>query len=331
MADGLFGGAYVGNPNIQRQGARARALAQQRDVNTLPDPRTYAAVQGLFGTPPDQMGFSVLNPQYQSIMQTAQPAFAAGTALGIAPAAQVLRGPAMAIGRAGERLAGVAAPVQQEIAPLLGYHRTTTPFEGDFQNLKNQFGVSFAGNRGFYFSPEINDPTAQIFGRHIISANVAVKKPAPIYQVNFGASNFRTPRSVVQVDAKWLKENPDSIQQGGLAVANSLDDVIAGKTIGRAGNFAEYEEQVKKAAKQNKLFALIDPEKLYDKQVNLLESKGYDGFNYVRPESATASMPSQIVAFRPEQIKRLSSGNEAQLLQEPSNIQYKDPLGYSIR
>lgn len=331
MADGLFGGAYVGNPNIQRQGERARALAQQRDVNTLPDPRTYAAVQGLFGTPPDQMGFSVLNPQYQSIMQTSQPAFAAGTALGIAPAAQVLRGPAMAIGRAGERLAGVAAPVQQEIAPLLGYHRTTTPFEGDFQNLKNQFGVSFAGNRGFYFSPEINDPTAQIFGRHIISANVAVKKPAPIYQVNFGASNFRTPRSVVQVDAKWLKENPDSIQQGGLAVANSLDDVIAGKTIGRAGNFAEYEEQVKKAAKQNKLFALIDPEKLYDKQVNLLESKGYDGFNYVRPESATASMPSQIVAFRPEQIKRLSSGNEAQLLQEPSNIQYKDPLGYSIR
>ena len=331
MADGLFGGAYVGNPNIQRQGARARALAQQRDVNTLPDPRTYAAVQGLFGTPPDQMGFSVLNPQYQSIMQTAQPAFAAGTVLGIAPAAQVLRGPAMAIGRAGERLAGVAAPVQQEIAPLLGYHRTTTPFEGDFQNLKNQLGVSFAGNRGFYFSPEINDPTAQIFGRHIISANVAVKKPAPIYQVNFGASNFRTPRSVVQVDAKWLKENPDSIQQGGLAVANSLDDVIAGKTIGRAGNFAEYEEQVKKAAKQNKLFALIDPEKLYDKQVNLLESKGYDGFNYVRPESATASMPSQIVAFRPEQIKRLSSGNEAQLLQEPSNIQYKDPLGYSIR
>lgn len=85
MADGLFGGAYTGNPNIQRQGARARALAQQRDVNTLPDPRTYAAVSGLFGTPPDQMGFSVLNPQYESIMRVAEPAFAAGTALGVAP------------------------------------------------------------------------------------------------------------------------------------------------------------------------------------------------------------------------------------------------------
>jgi hypothetical protein len=79
-------GAFFGNPNIQRQGARARALAQQRDVNTLPDPRTYAAVSGLFGEAPDQMGFSVLNPQYESIMQTARPAFALGTALGLAPA-----------------------------------------------------------------------------------------------------------------------------------------------------------------------------------------------------------------------------------------------------
>jgi len=76
---------FFGNPNIQRQGARARALAAQRDVNTLPDPRTYAAVSGLLGTAPDQMGFSVLNPQYESIMQTARPAFYTGTALGVAP------------------------------------------------------------------------------------------------------------------------------------------------------------------------------------------------------------------------------------------------------
>ena len=78
---------FFGNPNIQRQGARARALAAQRDVNTLPDPRTYAAVSGLLGTAPDQMGFSVLNPQYESIQRTAKPAFATGTALGVAPVA----------------------------------------------------------------------------------------------------------------------------------------------------------------------------------------------------------------------------------------------------
>ena len=71
-------GAFFGNPNLQRQGARARALAAQRDVNTLPDPLTYAVVQGLLGTKPDEMGFSVLNPDYEKIKRAAEPAFALG-------------------------------------------------------------------------------------------------------------------------------------------------------------------------------------------------------------------------------------------------------------
>ena len=71
-------GAFFGNPNLQRQGARARALAAQRDVNTLADPRTYAIVQGLLGTAPDEMGFSVLNPNYEKIRKVAEPAFALG-------------------------------------------------------------------------------------------------------------------------------------------------------------------------------------------------------------------------------------------------------------
>lgn len=85
MADGLLG-AYFGNPNLQRQGARARALAKQRDVNLLADPKTYAVVQGLLGNAPDQLGFSVLNPKYQEIKQVAEPAFYAGSLLQIAPA-----------------------------------------------------------------------------------------------------------------------------------------------------------------------------------------------------------------------------------------------------
>jgi len=82
--DGLLG-PYIGNPNLQRQAARARALAKQRDVNLLADPKTYAVVEGLLGTPPDKLGFSVLHPKYQEIMQVADPAFAAGTLLGISP------------------------------------------------------------------------------------------------------------------------------------------------------------------------------------------------------------------------------------------------------
>jgi hypothetical protein len=79
-------GAFFGNPNIQRQGARARALASQRDVNTLPDPLTYAVMQGLLGTRPDEMGFSVLNPDYEKIKKVAEPAFALGLLGQAAPA-----------------------------------------------------------------------------------------------------------------------------------------------------------------------------------------------------------------------------------------------------
>jgi hypothetical protein len=79
-------GAFFGNPNIQRQGVRARALAGQRDVNTLPDPLTYAVMQGLLGTRPDEMGFSVLNPNYEKIKKVAEPAFALGLLGQAAPA-----------------------------------------------------------------------------------------------------------------------------------------------------------------------------------------------------------------------------------------------------
>ena len=79
-------GAFFGNPNIQRQGAKARALASQRDVNTLPDPLTYAVMQGLLGTRPDEMGFSVLNPDYEKIKKVAEPAFALGLLGQAAPA-----------------------------------------------------------------------------------------------------------------------------------------------------------------------------------------------------------------------------------------------------
>jgi hypothetical protein len=103
---------FFGNPNIQRQGARARALAAQRSVNTLPDPRTYALISGLLGEAPDEMGFSVLNPDYEDIQRVARPAFAVGTALGIAPLAGAVSTSkaAMRAGRAGERMAERAVP-----------------------------------------------------------------------------------------------------------------------------------------------------------------------------------------------------------------------------
>ena len=102
-----------GNPNIRKQGEAARRLAAMRDVNTLPDPKTYAAVAGALGTRPDQMGFSVLHPKYQEIRDVANPAFAAGTALQMAPAVQALGG-----GKAAKMLSNMAG--QELNAALMG-------------------------------------------------------------------------------------------------------------------------------------------------------------------------------------------------------------------
>lgn len=75
------------NPNIARQGAAARRLAAMRDVNTLPDPRTYAAVSGFLGQAPDEMGFSALHPDISGIKRAGEAGFYAGTAAQVAPIA----------------------------------------------------------------------------------------------------------------------------------------------------------------------------------------------------------------------------------------------------
>ena len=322
MADGLFGegGAYFGNPNIARQGARARALAQQRNVETLPDPRTYGFVSGLLGSSPDELKMSVLSPNTQAAKEAAYYGAQLSNALAIATA---IRG-------AVKGVQALPKGVINDSEPILVYHRTTTPFEGEFKNVENKLGVSFAGNRGFYFSKDIEDPTTQIFGKHVIAANVDIKNPAPVYQVSFGQGDYLTPRSVVKVDAKWLKENPNATKEGGITIADSLDDVVLGRTKERPNSFKEYEKQVQEAAKRGNLYVLIDPERLYDKQVKLLESKGYDGFNYIKPDAATSSMPSQVVAFNPEQIKRVAAGSAKDVRSKIEDPFYKDPFGSTI-
>ena len=79
------------NPQIARQGAAARRLAALRDVNTLPDPRTYAAVSGFLGTPPDQQGFSVMHPDIEGIKKAGDVGFGLGTVAQVAPLAGAVR------------------------------------------------------------------------------------------------------------------------------------------------------------------------------------------------------------------------------------------------
>jgi hypothetical protein len=79
---------YFGGAGTKKYAA-AKKRAEQGDVNTLRDPKTYAAVAGLMGERPDEMGFSVLHPDYQAIKDVAEPAFG----LGIAAQAYPLIGP----------------------------------------------------------------------------------------------------------------------------------------------------------------------------------------------------------------------------------------------
>jgi hypothetical protein len=109
--------AAFGNPNIQAQGARARALASQRDVNTLKDPQTYAFTAGMLGERPDQMGFSVLHPDYEKIIGRGEQGLVTGGVSMIGPTAQAIKGlvgaggrGAMALGQAGARYADRVVP-----------------------------------------------------------------------------------------------------------------------------------------------------------------------------------------------------------------------------
>ena len=77
--------AVTMNQKLAKQGAKSRKLAEARDVNTMPDPKTYAAVMGMLGTSPDEMGFSAMHPQYKEIMDVAAPAYYAGIAAQLAP------------------------------------------------------------------------------------------------------------------------------------------------------------------------------------------------------------------------------------------------------
>ena len=97
-------------PYFGGAGTKKYAAAKKRAEEVEPVkerfPKTSAAVMGLTGTRPDEMGFSVLDPEYKEIMDVADPAFYAGTALGIAPLGKALNAPFAAIGKALEPAVG---------------------------------------------------------------------------------------------------------------------------------------------------------------------------------------------------------------------------------
>ena len=135
------------NPNIQRQGEAAKKLAAMRDVNTLPDPKTYAAVSGFLGTPPDEQGFSVMHPDREGIKQAGEAGFFAGTAAQVAPLGAALRG----IGGKGTTTAAKMmegmkdVPVGMSIKPVQSIYSPIPSAEAPFVGRLDEFVSNLPG------------------------------------------------------------------------------------------------------------------------------------------------------------------------------------------
>jgi hypothetical protein len=74
-----YGNAFKVNPQTYK------------DINDVRDPKTLAFVKGLTGTAPDQLGYSVLNPNAEGIRKAGSAGFAVGTVGQMIPAAAGIR------------------------------------------------------------------------------------------------------------------------------------------------------------------------------------------------------------------------------------------------
>lgn len=239
-------------------------------------------------------------------------------------------------GEAGLNALGVL-PFIPSLGGITAFHRTRAePFTEFAKNRRSEY--SFAGDQGLYFSRDLNDPTTSIFGTTVAKADVNIKKPAPIYQIPFGSKyqnkqgelvDATAARTAIPVTASFITKHNEDINKGGYVIANSLDDVIAGKFdyIKPLTNDTEV-EALKNSFKNGNVYKLVDPERISNFDAALLKEHNYDGFIYKKPQLNETGAPSQVVALDPSQVSiqdwfrdnRWRGGDLEQL-------QYKDPLG----
>jgi hypothetical protein len=365
MADGLFGGggAYFGNPNIARQGVRARELAQQRDVNTLPDPRTFGFVSGLLGTAPDQLGMSVLNPNAQAAKDAAYYGYQAGNALQIAPAvAGIVRG--------AKAIPAMVNEMRSTPLPLEWYHGTTPEGaqairqSGQFNPNagKRTYEYSELGPNTVYFAPEGSwwlDPAKAEAGRAAsYNDQVAMRlaKDAKVKVIDSPAQFDKIAKSVGYKDGKELRDAlwadnlgerkyAEQVRQG------SFDDFLKNR-INEMNKFPNANiKSIEDAAQQYGMSPkdwMNFQKETYDSYVNFesqyekanqatqnLLKKGIDGL-YFSPKFADKAFKQeymgtvagdQLGIFRPEIAKVVDNPR----MSMPENPAYKDPFADTTR
>ena len=361
MADGLFG-AYIGNPNIARQVARSRQLVQQRDVNTLPDPKTYGFVQGLLGTPPDQLGMSVLNPNAESARKASEVGFAANTALGVAPLVQ-------GITKGAKSLAEVIQQMRPTPLPLEWYHGTSKEAakairqSGQFNPDvgKRTYEYSELGPNTVYFAPEgswwldtakaeagramsYNDQVAMQLAKDAKVKVIDSPKQFDKIAKSVGYKDGKDLRNALWVDNLGERKYAEQVRQG------TFEDFLTS----RLNDFKKADPDVKNISDAAQRYEMsvddwIDYQKnAYDSYVNFesqyqlankatqdLLKKGIDGL-YFSPKFAEKAFKQQyegtvagdqLGIFRPEIAKVVDNPRMAM----PVNPIYQDPFTDTIR
>lgn len=365
MADGLFGGggAYFGNPNLARQGVRARELAQQRSIETLPDPRTYGFVSGLLGTSPDQLGMSVLNPNAQAAKEAAYYGYQTGNALQIAPA---IRGIAKGI----QALPAIVQEMRPTPLPLEWYHGTSPEAaksirqSGQFSPTagKRTYEYSELGPNTVYFAPEGSwwlDPAKAEAGRAAsYSDQVAMRlaKNANVKVIDSPAQFDKVAQSVGYKDGRELR---DALWADNLGERKYAEEVRKGtfedfikKRIDLENRFPGVNIQsIEEAAQlwgmtpkewsnhlKDVYEGYLNFESQYDranKATQDLLKKGIDGL-YFSPKFADKALKQQYTGtvagdqlgiFRPEVAKVVDNPR----MSMPENPAYKDPFADTTR
>ena len=247
-------GAFFGNPNLQRQGARARALAAQRDVNTLADPRTYAIVQGLLGTAPDEMGFSVLNPDYEKIRKVAEPAFA----LGLLGQASPLLAPLTKGLPVGASIKPVSPAINQqmarEAAEKIGqspnpytrslqqgyehdwYHGSTGDIKAFDKGLLGEATGAESAKKGFFFARDPQNPPASMTQRSTDPKSIEFLKKLG-----------KTDEEIAKLNTISMKGYGAETASGYAQIGGSREYREAmrkAKSAEKRGNWDEYEKQM---------------------------------------------------------------------------------------
>ena len=247
-------GAFFGNPNIQRQGAKARELAKRRDVNTLADPLTYAVVQGLLGTRPDEMGFSVLNPDYEKIKRVAEPAFALGLLGQAAPAlAPLTKGlpvgasikeitPALnqqMAKEAAERIGQSANPYTRSLQQGYDYgwyHGSTGDIKAFDKGLLGEATGAESAKKGFFFARDPQNPPAAM-----------LQKTTDPKSIEFLKRLGKTDEEIAKLNTVSMEGHGAETASGYAQIGGSREYREAmrkAKAAEKRGNWDEYEKQM---------------------------------------------------------------------------------------